>query len=152
MLNSTSPTLNTDGGIGLDVRVKAKRPKTMTVAWGLPSSDCGKEISWRRRSPFSVIEMARKVVIGRVEEGHCYGFYAMDGSGSSREENSERRTCHCVSLRSGSGVEYVAPHSKVLYVILAASPVVKNGAECRWRREEYGSMMGLEFEAFWSKL
>ena len=33
-LKSMLPTVNTDGGIGLDICVKAKRPETLTVARG----------------------------------------------------------------------------------------------------------------------
>ena len=33
------PTVNTDSGIALDVRVKAKRPETLTVAQGMLKLD-----------------------------------------------------------------------------------------------------------------
>ena len=49
----------------------------------------------------------------------------MDGSGSLREENEERRICRCASSRSGSGVKSVAPKSKAFLAILAAPPLVK---------------------------
>ena len=58
------PTMDTDGGIRLYVRVKSERSDTLTVARGLLPLDFGQDISWRRRSPFSVIAMVRKAVIG----------------------------------------------------------------------------------------
>ena len=69
-----------------------------------------------------------------------------------REENAEMMICRCASSRSGSGVEAIAPKSKVFRAILAASPVVDTSAEWIWRREECGVMTGLEFEALQLKV
>ena len=120
-----SPTVKTDGIIRSDVSVKEKRTETLEVARGSLLSDFGEDISQRRRSSFSVIVMVRKEVIVGVEEGGWYSSHVMDRSGSLREENAERRTCHCASLRSGLGVESVAPNSEAFRAILAASPVVE---------------------------
>ena len=53
----------------------------------------------------------------------------MDGSVSLREENAERRVFCCASLRSGLGVEVVAPKSESFRASLAVSPVVDTIAE-----------------------
>ena len=76
----------------------------------------------------------------------------MAGLGFLREENAERKIFYCASLRSGLGVEYVSPKSEAFRAILAALSVVDTSAECRWRREECGGMMRLEFEALQLKI
>ena len=82
------PTVNADGGIGSDVRVKAERPETLNVLQGLLPLDWGQEISWSRSLPFLVIAMARKAVINGVPDSDWYGARVMDGYGSLREENA----------------------------------------------------------------
>ena len=63
-------TVNTDGVIGAYVYVKSKRPKTLTVAWGLSPLGWGQESS-RSWSPlFSVIAMVIKVVINGATDGY----------------------------------------------------------------------------------
>ena len=91
-------------------------------------------------------------MIGGPPDGYWYVIYAMDGLGSLREDNEERRICLCASSRSGSGVEVVTPKSEALCASLAASPVVDASAECIWRREECDGMTGLEFEALQLKI
>ena len=78
--------------------------------------------------------MESKEEIGGATEGDWYGYHAMDGSGSFREENTERRICRCDSSMFGSGVESNAPKRKVFRAILAALPVVETRLEWRWRR------------------
>ena len=102
-----SPTVNKDGSIGSDVRVKAKRPNMLNVVRGLSTLGWGQKSSRSRSSSFSVIRMARKTVIGGSTDGYCYGVHAMDESGSLTKENAERRIFCCSSLKSGSGVEVV---------------------------------------------
>ena len=92
-----SLTVNTDGGIGLDVRVKAKRPETLTVARGSSLLDWGQEISRSQSLLFSVLAMTRKAVIGGARDGYWYNAHEMDRSGSLREDNVERRTCLYIS-------------------------------------------------------
>ena len=79
-----SLNVNTDVGIGSDVRLKSETPMVLTVAQG-SSSDCGQEISWRSRSLFSVLTMVRKVVIGGAVEGEWHSFHVMGGMVSLRE-------------------------------------------------------------------
>ena len=73
------PTVNADGGIGSDVRVKTERPETLNVLQGLSPLDWGQEISRSRSLSFSVIAMARKAVINGVPDGDWYGAHVMDG-------------------------------------------------------------------------
>ena len=84
LLKSMSSAINMDGGIGLDVHVKAKRPNTLTVAQGLSPLDWGQESSHSWSSSFSVLTMARKAVIGGVPDGDWYGAHMIDGSGCLR--------------------------------------------------------------------
>ena len=86
-------------------------------------------------------------MIERTPNGDLYGVRAMDRLGYFKEENTKKRIFCCASSRSESGVEVVAPKSKVFCVSLAALPIVDTIAECRWRREECGGMTGLGFEA-----
>ena len=79
LMNLMLPTVNTDSGIRLDVCVKAKRPKALTVASGLSPSDWGQEVSQRQSLVSAVIAMATKVVIGGATDGDCYGSHVMDG-------------------------------------------------------------------------
>ena len=85
LLKSMSSAINMDGGIGLDVHVKAKRPNTLTVAQGLSPLDWGQERRMSRSSSISVLAMARKTIIGGAPNGDWYGVHVMDGSGSLRE-------------------------------------------------------------------
>ena len=78
--------------------------------------------------------MARKAVIRGTPDGDWYGVHVIDGLGSLREENTERRIYFCASSRSGSGVEVVAPKSETFRASLAASPVVDASEDCIWRR------------------
>ena len=96
--------------------------------------------------------MARKAVIGGAPDGDWYDAHVMYRLGSFREENAEMRIFCCNSSRSGAGVESVAPKSEAFRAILAALSVVDTSAECRWRREECGGMMRLEFEALQLKI
>ena len=57
-----------------------------------------------------------------------YKSHAMDGSGSLREENADRRICRCAYSGFGSGVEAVAPKSEVFCTILVALPVADTSA------------------------
>ena len=86
-------------------------------------------------------------MISGVPDGDWYVSHVMDGSGSLREKNAERRICRCASSSSGSGVEAVALKSQAFRSILAVPPVVDTSAEWIRRREECGGMTGLEFEA-----
>ena len=86
-----SLTVNMDGGIGSDISVKAKRPKTLAVARGLLPLDWVQESRRSWSSLFLIIAMVRKAVIDRDPNGDWYGTHAMDGSGSLREDNAERR-------------------------------------------------------------
>ena len=79
-----SQTANTDGGIGSDICVKAERPETLTVEWGLSPLDWGQESIWSRSLSFLVLAVSRKLVIGRAPDGDWYVAHAMDGSGSLR--------------------------------------------------------------------
>ena len=90
--------------------------------------------------------MERKAVIIRAPNGDWYGAHVMDGSGSLREENVERRICRCASSRYRSGMDDIAPKSEAFRACLAVSLVVDSSLECIWRREECGIMTGLEFE------
>ena len=54
----------------------------------------------------------------------------MDGSGSLREDNAERRIFHCDSLRSGFGVKYDAPKIEAFCEILLALPIVETRKWC----------------------
>ena len=141
-----SPTVNTDGGIRSDFRVKVERTKVLTVAWGSSLLDWGQEISWSWSLSFSVLAMARKEVIVGAPDGYWYSVHAIDGSGSLRWDNVERRICRCDSSTSGSGVEVIAPKSEALHASLAVLPIADTSAECRWRKEECGDMTGLKFE------
>ena len=85
-----STTVNTDGGIGSYVRVKAKRLKTLTVALGLELLDWGQDISLSGRLSFSDFLMVSKAVIGRAPGGRWCGSHVMDMLWSLREENEER--------------------------------------------------------------
>ena len=131
-----SPTVNTDGGIRSDFRVKVERTKVLTVAWGSSLLDWGQEISWSWSLSFSVLAMARKEVIVGAPDGYWYGAHAMDRSGSLREDNAQRSICSCASSRSVSGVEAVPPKSDAFRASLEASPVVDTSVECRWSRED----------------
>ena len=62
-------TVNTDGVIGAYVYVKSKRPKTLTVAWGLSPLGWGQESSRSWSPSFSVIAMVIKVVIDGATDG-----------------------------------------------------------------------------------
>ena len=80
-----------DGSIGLDVRLKAKMPKTLTITRGLSPLGWRQERRRSHSSSLSFIAMARKAVIGGAPDGDWYRVHAMDGSGYLREENAERR-------------------------------------------------------------
>ena len=114
--------------------MKAERPETLTVTQGLSPLDWVQESRRSRSSLFLVLAMERKAVIGRAPDGDWYGAHAMEISGYLREENAERMIYCCASLRSGSGVEAVAPKSEAFRASLAALPVVYNSEECRWSR------------------
>ena len=75
--------------------------------------------------------MAKKALISEYPDEDWYGAHAMDGLGSLREENVERRICRCASLRSGSGVEAVAPKSEAFRASLAALPILDTSARFR---------------------
>ena len=94
----------------------------------------------------------RKAGINGAPEGVCYSSHAMYGSGSLREDNVERSIFRCSALRSRLGIESVIQKSEDFHAFLAASPVVETRTECRWRREECGGMIGLEFEALRLKI
>ena len=129
-----SPSVNTYGGIGSDICVKVDRTKTLAVVRGELPSDWGEEISRKRRSLFSVIEIVGKAVISRDPDGDQYGYHLMDGLGSSGDYNEDSSIFRCISSRSRSGVDLVAPNSEALRVILAALPAVETREKCIWRR------------------
>ena len=79
-------------------------------------------------------------MIAGAPDGDQYVVYAMDGSESLMEENTERRIYRCDSSRSGLRMEIVNPNRKAFLLSLMASPVVDASAECRWRREECDGM------------
>ena len=135
MLKSISPTINTDGGIELDVRVKAESPETLTIAQGLSPLGWRQEIRRIRSSYFLVLMMARKAVIDGDPDGDWYIVHAMERLGYLREENAERRILRCTSSRYRSGVKFVTPKSKASRASLAVLPVVDASAECRRSRE-----------------
>ena len=91
--------------------------------------------------------MVRKAVINVAPEGVCYSYHAMYGLGSLMEDNVDRSIFRCAALRSRLVVKSITHKSEDFHAILAASPVVETRVECRWRREECGGMIGLEFEA-----
>ena len=93
-----------------------------------------------------------KTVIGGAPDGYWYSVHAIDGSGSLRWDNVERRICRCDSSTSGSGVEVIAPKSEALHASLALLPIADTSAECRWRKEECGGTIGLEFESLLLKI
>ena len=127
MLKSILPTVNTDGDIGSDIRVKAERPKTLAVAWGSLPLDWvkGGIQSWILL--FSVLAMERKAVIRVAPYGDWYGSHNMDGLGSLGEENADRMVFCYASSRSGLEVEAINPKGKVFRMSLAALPVVDTG-------------------------
>ena len=81
----------------------------LTVVRGSAPLDWRQEIHQRRRFSFSDFAMARKAAIGGVLVGGWYGYHERGRSGFLGENNVERRICCCADLRSGSGLEYIAP-------------------------------------------
>ena len=63
------PTVNTDGGSGLDVRMKAERFETLTVEQGSSPLGWGQESRWSRSSFLFFLAMAKNAVIGRAPDG-----------------------------------------------------------------------------------
>ena len=49
-------------------------------------------------------------------------------------------------------MDNVAPKREAFVVILAAPPIIETRAKYRWRREDFGGMAGLEFEALRLKI
>ena len=68
-------------------------------------------------------------MIGEAPDWDWYNVYAINRSGSLREDNAERSIYWCASLRSRSGVEVVAPKSEAFRASLAALGVVYASVE-----------------------
>ena len=79
-----SLTINTDSGIGSDVRVKSERPEKLTLAQGLSLSEWVQESRPIWSSLLLVLTMARKAVIGGAPDVDWYGVHTLDGLGSLR--------------------------------------------------------------------
>ena len=115
-----SPTINTDGIIGSEVQVNAKRSYMLTVARKSSLLYWGQESRRIQILLFLFLMMTRKAVVGGAPNSDCYGVHAMDGLGSFRKDNAERRIFRSASSRSGLGMNGITPKSEAFRASLVA--------------------------------
>ena len=70
MLKLMSPTMSTNGGIGLEICVRSKRPERLNVALGLSSLGWGQESRRSRSTSLLFLVMVMKAVIDGAPDGY----------------------------------------------------------------------------------